>query len=155
MTEQEAKEWLECIEFEAVPHTQKALIIAIEALEEIQQYRAIGTVEEITKINDFFSTQTAKILAKLQEYERTGLTPQEIMDGKLLSGWIPVEERLPDESDYYCVTTENTETDIRIEQTIWFAHKDDYDIEESEWRELADYEKVIAWRKSDPYNLGN
>ncbi|CUO98933.1 Uncharacterised protein [[Eubacterium] contortum] len=69
--------------------------------------------------------------------------------------WIPVSERLPDESDYYCVTTEDTETDDRIEQTIWFAHKDDYDIEESEWRELADYEKVIAWRKSDPYSPGN
>ena len=69
--------------------------------------------------------------------------------------WIPVEERLPDESDYYCVTTEDNITDERIEQTIWFAHKDDYDIEESEWRELADYEKVIAWRKSDPYSPGN
>lgn len=66
--------------------------------------------------------------------------------------WIPVSERLPDESGYYCVTTEDTETGVRIEQTIWFAHKDDYDIEESEWRELADYENVIAWRKSDPYN---
>lgn len=69
--------------------------------------------------------------------------------------WIPVSERLPDESGYYCVTTEDTETDVRIEQTIWFAHKDDYDIEESEWRELADYEKVIAWKKSDPYNPEN
>lgn len=71
------------------------------------------------------------------------------------SRWIPVSERLPDESDYYCVTTEDIETDVRTEQTIWFAHKDDYDIEESEWRELADYEKVIAWRKSNPYNSGN
>ena len=67
--------------------------------------------------------------------------------------WIPVSERLPDESDYYCVTTEDTETGDRVEQTIWFSHKDDYYIEESEWRELADYEKVIAWRKHDPYSL--
>lgn len=69
------------------------------------------------------------------------------------SRWIPASERLPDESDYYCVTTEDTETGDRIVQTIWFAHKDDYYIEESEWRELADYEKVIAWRKHDPYSL--
>ncbi|MBC5678218.1 DUF551 domain-containing protein [Anaerostipes sp. NSJ-7] len=89
----------------------------------------------------------------LKKYEDTGLTPEEIMDGELLTGWIPVSERLPDESDYYCVTIENTETGDRIEQTIWFAHKDDYYTEESEWRELADYEKVIAWRKHDPYSL--
>ncbi|RGU91284.1 hypothetical protein DWW31_14145 [Clostridium sp. AF15-17LB] len=72
-----------------------------------------------------------------------------------VSQWIPVSEQLPDESDYYCVTTEDIATGERVEQTIWFAHKDDYDIEESEWRELADYEKVIAWRKSDPYSPGN
>lgn len=33
----------------------------------------------------------------LAAYENTGLTPEEIVDGKLLTGWIPVEERLPDE----------------------------------------------------------
>lgn len=33
----------------------------------------------------------------LKKYEDTGLTPDEIMDGKLLSGWIPVEERLPED----------------------------------------------------------
>lgn len=31
----------------------------------------------------------------LKKYEDTGLTPEEIMDGKMLTGWIPVEERLP------------------------------------------------------------
>lgn len=70
------------------------------------------------------------------------------------NGWIPVEERLPEESNYYCVTTENMETGDRIEQRIWFAHKDDYDIEESEWREICGYEKVIAWRHSEPYQKG-
>lgn len=33
---------------------------------------------------------------KLEAYEDTGLTPKEIMDGKMLTGWIPVEERLPE-----------------------------------------------------------
>lgn len=32
----------------------------------------------------------------LKAYEDTGLTPDEIMDGKMLTGWIPVEERLPE-----------------------------------------------------------
>ena len=36
------------------------------------------------------------IVQKLKAYEDTGLTPEEIMDGKLLTGWIPVEEQLPE-----------------------------------------------------------
>lgn len=34
----------------------------------------------------------------LARYEETGLTQEEIMDGKMLTGWIPVEDRLPEES---------------------------------------------------------
>lgn len=34
-------------------------------------------------------------MAELAKYEDTGITPEEIMDGKMLTGWIPVEERLP------------------------------------------------------------
>lgn len=35
-------------------------------------------------------------IEKLAAYEDTGLTPEEIMDGKLLTGWIPCSERLPE-----------------------------------------------------------
>lgn len=41
----------------------------------------------------------------LKKYEDTGLTPQEIMDGKLLTGWIPVEERLPADGVNVLITT--------------------------------------------------
>ena len=34
-------------------------------------------------------------ISALGYYEDTGLTPQEIIDGKLLTGWIPVSERPP------------------------------------------------------------
>lgn len=34
-------------------------------------------------------------MLRLAAYEDTGLTPEEIMDGKMLTGWIPVEERKP------------------------------------------------------------
>ena len=37
-------------------------------------------------------------LEVLARYEETGLIPEEIMDGKMLTGWIPVEDRLPEES---------------------------------------------------------
>ena len=34
----------------------------------------------------------------------------------------------------------------------WFAHKDDYDMDESEWRELYEYEEVNAWKPlPEPY----
>lgn len=35
------------------------------------------------------------VYSRLAAYENTGLTPEEIMDGKMLTGWIPVSERLP------------------------------------------------------------
>ncbi len=35
-------------------------------------------------------------IERLAAYEDTGLTPEEIMDGKLLTGWIPCSERLPE-----------------------------------------------------------
>ena len=40
----------------------------------------------------------------LKKYDDTGLTPEDIMDGKMLTGWIPVEERLPEEDTDYLVT---------------------------------------------------
>ena len=33
---------------------------------------------------------------RLKAYEDTGLAPEEIIDGRMLTGWIPVAERLPD-----------------------------------------------------------
>ena len=36
---------------------------------------------------------------RLKKYEDTGLTPEEIMDGQMLTGWIPVEERMPKTGD--------------------------------------------------------
>lgn len=39
--------------------------------------------------------QILKMYRELAAYQDTGLTPQEIMDGKLLTGWIPVNEAQP------------------------------------------------------------
>lgn len=41
--------------------------------------------------------QAMTIYWRLKEYEDTGLTPTEIMDGKMLTGWIPVTEQLPED----------------------------------------------------------
>ncbi|SCH84569.1 Uncharacterised protein [uncultured Clostridium sp.] len=44
-------------------------------------------------------------LWKLMEYEDTGLTPEEIVDGKMLTGWIPVAEQLPEAKEDVLVCT--------------------------------------------------
>lgn len=129
----------------------KACELAITALEEIKQYRTIGTVEEITKINDFFNTQTAKILAKLQEYERTGLTPQEIMDGKMLTGWIPVEEKLPEEPDAGLIEMEDLQEYIVVIDGVKLSTVLSY-AGNGEWYRDGNFYKVIAWMPlPEPY----
>lgn len=45
---------------------------------------------------DFMEDGVYHLANKLSRYEDTGLTPEEIMDGKLLAGWIPVSDRLPE-----------------------------------------------------------
>lgn len=51
--------------------------------------------------NDYCMNGTCKwskkAYKKLWDYENTGLTPEEILDGKLLTGWIEVEERSPED----------------------------------------------------------
>lgn len=41
---------------------------------------------------------------RLAAYEDTGLTPEEIMDGKMRTEWIPVTERMPDDGEEVLVT---------------------------------------------------
>ena len=68
------------------------------------------------------------------------------------NGWIPCSERLPEESDYYMACVYDSEANNFDFRKTWFAHKDDYYIDESEWRELYQSEKVTAWRPlPDPY----
>lgn len=49
---------------------------------------------EVSIVN--YKMQAAML--RLAAYEDTGLTPEEIMDSQLLTGWIPVTERLPETS---------------------------------------------------------
>ena len=39
----------------------------------------------------------AAVLERCCKYEDTGLTPEEIMDGRMPTGWIPVDDATPDE----------------------------------------------------------
>lgn len=68
------------------------------------------------------------------------------------SQWIPCSERLPEESDYYMACVYDEEVDDYDYRKNWFAHKDDYDTDESEWRELMPFERVTAWMPlPEPY----
>lgn len=58
--------------------------------------------------------QLAAWLEELKLYKDTGLTPEEIMDGKMLTGWIPVEERLPEVGKLVLVTTNDTTISINL-----------------------------------------
>lgn len=61
--------------------------------------------------------------------------------------WIPVTERLPEESDDYLIT--NIAGDVEM---AYFAHPKDYTISKGEWREICYEEDVIAWMQlPQPY----
>lgn len=85
-------------------------------------------------------------LMRLKCYEDTGLTPGEIMDGKMLTGWIPVEERLPEDGTYLC-TLDGELCGIDESFTGMCG------IENGEWDEE---DCVIAWMPlPDPYKPEN
>ena len=73
------------IENKALPDGIEAIKTAIQALEEIQQYRSIGTVEEISKLIKFLScdddTSILEYLRMLIEYRAIG-TVEEFKDLK-------------------------------------------------------------------------
>lgn len=94
-----------------------------EWMEELLQYREIGTIEEFKKLT-------------------------EKHEGR--SDWIPTDERTPEESMYYLVTVEAC--GFPYVRTEWFSSHKDYGVSESEWRELIDEEKVTAWMPlPEPY----
>lgn len=66
----------------------------------------------------------ADVREALMRYEHTGLTPEEIMNGKMLTGWIPVAERMPEKPnenpiydnkplEIYLVSVKNTDCVFR------------------------------------------
>ena len=92
---------------------------------------------------------------KLSRYEDTGLEPEEIMDGKMLNGWIRVEERVPDREElmgvkgkeHYLRRMEIAVDSDTIEYFIVFY--DGY-----KWFDKfgRTYAGVKAWKIHEPFN---
>lgn len=48
-------------------------------------------------------------MLRLATYEDTGLMPEEIINGQILTGWIPITERIPEYEDkYWCTFSDGT-----------------------------------------------
>ena len=86
---------------------------------------------------------------KLAAYENTGLTPKEIIDGKMLTGWIPVEEQLPKKDGFYLATLDG-EICGADEPFTGMA-----EFENGKWiDDEDDYQCVLAWMSlPEPYRV--
>lgn len=82
-----------------------------------------------------------EIFERLTEYEDTGLTPEEIMDGKMLTGWIPVSERLPEDPQSGSDIQEYLVTIDGADQSTTLSY-----IGDGQWRDDdGNWYKVLAW----------
>lgn len=140
MTVQEAKEVIEdfdkCVTvkadgcYETIDYI-KAKEIAIERMEEVEQYRALGTVEELK--------EAKKLLEKLEELK--------FANEQSKTDWIPCEERLPEldgGNEYFkqskCVLVAIEWLDGEITEEVgWYN-------EGGAWNHDSKNCKVIAWQ---------
>lgn len=92
------------------------------------------------------SRQGVSVLGQLARYEDTGLTPEEIMDGKMLTGWISVEDRLPKNDDDVLILSVDKQDNSRqinmsaytyvtfggqkLGQKYWASPYEDFDLHE-------------------------
>lgn len=89
-------------------------------------------------LNASRADKTRMVLEKLATYE-------DAEEQGLPNRWIPCSEGLPETSGYYLACVYDSDVDDFDFRKNWFAHKDDYDMDESEWRELQPFEMVTAW----------
>lgn len=120
----------------------KELEKILEEVEAEHPYKVPGNYDSYSQYNEAWQDAIDRVRARLEEF----------FQEKDNDGWVTMEDRTPEESGYYRVTVKDKELGDITEETAWFAYVDDYDMDESEWRELYEYEEVIAWRELAPYN---
>lgn len=77
-------------------------------------------------------------IEKLAAYEDTGLTPDEIINGEMLGGWIPCSERLPEKSGWYWVTVELLDGCKETNMTLYTP--------KNMWMLSCNETQVLAWQ---------
>ncbi|MCI5612056.1 MAG: DUF551 domain-containing protein [Roseburia sp.] len=139
----------------------------INALEEIQKYREIGTPEKVNEELDrlrndndcqglYFTLEERQDLARqhreLEEYKAI-CTVEECREAvekqKAKQGWIPCSERLPEEHKLYDITFKNS-AGIHSDSAIYnpYLKRWLWDADETELVE----NEILAWaEKREPY----
>lgn len=86
--------------------------------------------------NGYWSAAKKEDLVQhLAAYENTGLTPEEIMDGQMLTGWIAVSERLPEDDKVVLVS-------CRTKKGVNSVNRAYYD---GAWHGSGSMSGVVAW----------
>lgn len=123
-------------------------------METEKMIRELESVEEKHKDDTVYTGQfniaemahdVRKRLEELKPYEDTGLTPQEILGLKenMNDGWIPVEERLPNDEEMMLVTCQKKAGRKSINRA-WYG--------QGSWHGTGSMSGVIAWRPlPEPY----
>lgn len=99
--------------------------------------------EDANAITQEMEKKQKEVMARLAVYEDTGLTPEEIMDSKMLTGWITCSGRLPkaekevlvqaNRDGYTIITTAIYENGkMSTEDSIWNWYDIDFEYLEEE-----------------------
>lgn len=105
--------------------------------------------------------QFVEIIKKCRKTEDTGLAPEEVMDGKMLTVWIPVEERLPLENEYRAICSAHSSKPFlrRLEiayitdtTEYQFGYYDGYKWIDKRNKKIPN---VVAWKIHEPFNPQN
>lgn len=97
------------------------------------------------------------LIEKLGAYEDTGLEPGEILDGKMLTGWIPVAERLPTENEYRVVcSAHSSKPFLKRFEIAYITDTTEYQFGYYDGYKWIDkcYEviqNVVAWKNHEPF----
>lgn len=141
---------------EAVKGLEKAIKRMEEKMERLTHERVNGI-----KTGYWSPEKKETLVNALAEYENTGLTPEEIKmlngkgaDAPANDGWIPVEERLPEEKKSVLVQWEKYDRHLNVTLTyldvMWL---DDAEEKVFETINGVPNGKVIAWRPlPEPYS---
>lgn len=132
---------------------------AISAMQELQEYKKLGTLEEmkLLKATHLTGAELAKIscrLKQLEKYVDIG-TLEEVREAVEKHKWIPCSERLPEESGKYEVTALD-EVHVTVEFSNGERRVDTGKTIDGKWkcqaRIIDPKAKIVAWMPNpEPY----